>query len=423
VLKLNITEKILSKKAGYEVVTGEIVEVNVDLAMSHDGTSPPAIKTFEKIANKVWDPEKIAIVFDHTVPANTIGSAEFQKVARNFGKIQGIKKLYTHGEGICHQVLPEKGLVEPGKIIVGADSHTCTYGAFGAFSTGMGATDIAMVYATGKTWFMVPESYKIEVTGNLSSNLTSKDIILKIIGKIGSDGATYKAVEFCGETIDNLDTSSRMTITNMAIEMGAKNGIMEPNKAILDYITNRTGKAVDKLDIVKSDADSDYEKEFLFDIEDMEPQIACPNDVDNVKNISKVIGTHIDQGFIGSCTNGRLEDLEQAANVLKGKKVHDDVRLIISPASREIYEIAMNKGIIKTFLDSGAIVCNPGCGPCLGGHMGVLSEGEVSIATTNRNFKGRMGDPKSKIYLSNAGIVASSAIKGYIENSENLNIT
>ena len=411
---MNITEKILSNASGYEVSPGEIIEVDVDLAMSHDGTSPPAIKTFEKIAKKVWNNNKIAIVFDHNIPANTIGSAEFQKVARDFAKEQGIKNLYTHGEGICHQVLPEKGLVEPGKIIVGADSHTCTYGAFGAFSTGMGSTDIAMIYATGKTWFMVPESYKIEVEGELPVNTTSKDIILKIIGSIGADGATYKATEFCGKTIENLDVSSRMTITNMAIEMGAKNGIMEPNKATLNYILDRTGKTVADLNIFKSDEDAIYEKEFFFDIEDIEPQIACPNDVDNVKDISKVIGTHIDQGFIGSCTNGRLEDLEQAAKVLKGNQVHEDVRLIVSPASREIYQIAMDKGIIKTFIDSGAIVCNPGCGPCLGGHMGVLTEGEVSIATTNRNFKGRMGDPNSEVYLSNAGVVASSVIKGFI---------
>ena len=419
-LKLNITEKILSNKAGYEVTPGEIIEVDIDLAMSHDGTSPPAIKVFEKIAEKVWNPDKIAIVFDHNIPANTIGSAEFQKVARTFAKEQGIEKLYTHGEGICHQVLPEKGHTEPGMIIVGADSHTCTYGAFGAFSTGMGATDIAMVYATGKTWFMVPESYKIEVTGKLLPYTTSKDIILKIIGNIGADGATYKAAEFCGETIDNLGVSSRMVITNMAIEMGAKNGIMEPNQSTLDYVQKRTGKTKDMLNIFKSDKDAIYEKEFSFDIEDLEPQIACPNDVDNVENISKVVGTHIDQGFIGSCTNGRFEDLEQAAKVLKGKKVHEDVRLIVSPASSEIYTKAIENGIIKTFIDSGAIIINPGCGPCLGGHMGVLTEGEVSIATTNRNFKGRMGDPNSEVYLANAGVVASSVIKGFIESPENI---
>jgi len=284
----------------------------------------------------------------------------------------------------------------------------------------MGATDIAMVYATGKTWFMVPESYKIEVTGVLPVNTSSKDIILKIIGNIGADGATYKAAEFCGETIDNMDVSSRMTITNMAIEMGAKNGIMKPNQATLDYITKRTNKTKDQLNIFKSDKDATYEKEFSFDISDMEPQIACPSDVDNVKNISKVAGTHIDQGFIGSCTNGRLEDLEEAAKVLKGKKVHDDVRLIVSPASSEIYQKAIEKGIIKIFIDSGAIIINPGCGPCLGGHMGVLTAGEVSIATTNRNFKGRMGDPNSEVYLSNAGVVASSVINGFIESPENI---
>lgn len=417
---MNISEKILSVKAGHEVTPGEIIEIDVDLAMSHDGTSPPAIKTFEKISNKVWDNEKIVIVFDHNIPANTIGSAEFQKVARNFIKTQGIKNHYIHGEGICHQVLPEKGHVEPGKVIVGADSHTCTYGAFGAFSTGMGATDLAMVYATGKTWFMVPEAFKIEVEGNLRPGITSKDLILNIIGEIGIAGATYKTAEFCGETIDNLDVESRMTMTNMAIEMGAKNGIMKPNEATIKYVCERTGKSKDQLNIFESDKDAVYEKEFLFDVNDMEAQIACPNDVDNVKPLSQVAGTHIDQGFIGSCTNGRLSDLAQAAAVLEGKQVHDDVRLIIIPASKEIYQKAMDLGYIKTFLDAGAIVSNPGCGPCLGGHMGVLSEGETSISATNRNFKGRMGDPNSSVYLANAGVVAASAISGFIENPDNL---
>ena len=417
---MNISEKILSQKLGKEVSPGEIIEIDVDLAMSHDGTSPPAIKTFEKISDKVWDNEKIVIVFDHNVPANTIGSAEFQKVARNFIKTQGIKNYYIHGEGICHQVLPEKGHVEPGKIIVGADSHTCTYGAFGAFSTGMGATDLAMVYATGKTWFMVPEAFKIEVEGNLNPGITSKDLILNIIGKIGIAGATYKTAEFCGETIDNLDVESRMTMTNMAIEMGAKNGIMKPNEATIKYVCNRTGQSKDQLNIIKSDKDAIYEKEFLFNVDDMEAQIACPNDVDNVKPLSQVAGTHIDQGFIGSCTNGRLSDLAQAAAVLEGKQVHDDVRLIIIPASKEIYQQAMDLGYIKTFLDAGAIVSNPGCGPCLGGHLGVLSEGETSISSTNRNFKGRMGDPNSSVYLANEGVVAASAISGFIENPDNL---
>lgn len=417
---MNITEKILSKKAGKEVTPGEIVELDVDLAMSHDGTSPPAIKTFEKITDKVWDPNKIAIVFDHVIPANTIGSAEFQKVARDFIKKQKITHHYTHGEGICHQVLPEMGLIEPGKIIVGADSHTCTYGAFGAFSTGMGSTDMAMVYATGKTWFMVPEAIKIEISGKMPKETCSKDLILNIIGKIGIGGGTYKTAEFCGDTIDTLDVSSRMTMCNMAVEMGAKNGIMEPNKSTIEYVTKRTGKNKNQLNILKSDKDAEYSEEFYFNVNNLEPQISCPHDVDNVKPLSKVEGTHIDQGFIGSCTNGRFEDLEAAAKILKNNKIHDDVRLIIIPASKEIYNKSLEEGLIKIFLDSGAIVCNPGCGPCLGGHMGVLSEGETSISSTNRNFKGRMGDPKSNVYLANPSVVAASAIRGFIENPINI---
>ena len=407
---MNITEKILSKKAGHEVTPGEIIEIPVDLAMSHDGTSPPAIKTFEKVADKVWDPEKIAIIFDHNVPANTIGSAEFQKVCREFIKKQGISKNYIHGEGICHQVVPEMGLVEPGKVIVGADSHTCTYGAFGAFSTGMGATDLAMVWATGKTWFMVPQAIKMEVTGELNPYIAPKDIILNIIGEIGIAGATYKTAEFCGDIIENMGVEGRATMCNMAIEMGAKNGIMEPNKEVIDYICKRTSKKESELNIVKSDKDAVYEKEMHFDVTDMEPQIACPNDVDNVCDISKIEGAAIDQCLIGSCTNGRLSDLKDAYEILKDQKINDS----------EIYKQAMNLGYIEAFIDAGAIICNPGCGPCLGGHMGVLSEGEVCISTTNRNFKGRMGDPKSSVYLSNSKVVAASAIEGVITNPKDL---
>ena len=417
---MNITEKILSKKAGHEVVPGEIIEIDVDLAMSHDGTSPPAIKTFEKIADKVWDSEKIAIVFDHNIPANTIGSAEFQKVCRDFIKEQDISKNYIHGEGICHQVLPEMGLVEPGKVIVGADSHTCTYGAFGAFSTGMGATDLAMVYATGKNWFMVPEANKMEVIGDADEYIAPKDIILNIIGDMGIAGATYQTAEFCGEVIENMGVEGRATMCNMAIEMGAKNGIMEPNSDVINYVCKRTGKTESQLNIVKSDKDTPYKRELTYDITDMEPQIACPNDVDNVKDISKVEGTAIDQCLIGSCTNGRLSDLKDAYEILKDKEINNDVRLLILPASKEIYKQAMDLGYIETFLDAGAIICNPGCGPCLGGHMGVLSEGEVCISTTNRNFKGRMGDPKSQVYLSNAKVVAASAIEGVITHPKDL---
>lgn len=417
---MNITEKILSAKAGHEVTPGEIIEIPVDLAMSHDGTSPPAIKTFEKISNKVWDSEKIAIIFDHNVPANTIGSAEFQKVCRNFINEQNITKNFIHGEGICHQVVPEMGLVEPGKVIVGADSHTCTYGAFGAFSTGMGATDLAMVWATGKTWFMIPQAIKINVTGKLNEYIAPKDIILNIIGNVGIAGATYKTAEFTGETIENMGVEGRATMCNMAIEMGAKNGIMEPNNEVIQYICQKTNKKESELNIVRSDKDAVYEKELNFDISDLEPQIACPNDVDNVKDISKIDGTSIDQCLIGSCTNGRLSDLKEAAEILKDNEIDDSVRLLILPASREIYKEAMHLGFIDTFIDAGAIICNPGCGPCLGGHMGVLSKGESCISTTNRNFKGRMGDPKSEVYLSSSKVVAASAITGVITNPKDL---
>ena len=417
---MNITEKILSQRAGHEVTPGEIIEIPVDLAMSHDGTSPPAIKTFEKIAEKVWDPEKIALIFDHNVPANTIGSAEFQEVCRDFIKKQNITKNYIHGEGICHQVVPEMGLVEPNMVIVGADSHTCTYGAFGAFSTGMGATDLAMVWATGKTWFMVPEAIKMEIEGELNPSIAPKDIILNIIGDIGIAGATYKTAEFCGETIEKMGVEGRATMCNMAIEMGAKNGIMEPNREVIDYVCQRTGKKESELSIVKSDEDAIYSKEMHFDITDMEPQISCPNDVDNVKGISQVEGTFVNQCLIGSCTNGRLSDLKDAAELLEGNKIHNDTRLLIFPASREIYKQSIELGYIDTFIDAGAIICNPGCGPCLGAHMGVLLEGEACISTTNRNFKGRMGDTKSSVYLSNSKVVAASAIKGVITDPKDL---
>jgi len=415
---MNITEKILAKSSGsQEVHPGEIIESRVDLAMSHDGTSPPTINTFHKIADKVWDPDKIAIVFDHNIPANNIGSAEFQKITRAFVKEQGIKKIFAHGEGICHQVLPEKGLIKPGSVVVGADSHTCTYGAFSAFATGMGATDLAMVYATGKTWFMVPETYEIIVNGILKEYVTPKDLILNIISKIGSFGATYKTLEFKGETIENMDVSGRMTMCNMAVECGAKNGIMEPNQATLNYLKERN---VSSFEILNSDKDSNYEKNFLFNVNELEPQIACPHNVDNVYPVSEVEGAGIDQAFIGSCTNGRLGDLKLAAQVLKGRHVHDDVRLIIVPASKEIYQDALKLGLIDIFLDSDAIICNPGCGPCLGAHMGVIGSEEVCISTTNRNFVGRMGDPKSEVYLANPAVVAASAITGEIKDPREL---
>ena len=411
---MNITEKILAKASGLKMVQpGEIIEVMVDLAMTHDGTSPPTIKTFQQIAEKVWDPDKIVVVFDHNLPANNMASAEFQRITRNFASEQGIENMYTHGEGICHQVLTEKGYIKPGTVVVGADSHTCTYGAFGAFATGMGTTDMAVVFATGKTWFMVPAAYKIDVNGVLRDYVTAKDVILHIIGEIGSYGATYKSLEFCGGTIEGMDVAGRMTMCNMAVESGAKNGIMEPNQATLSYLEDRN---VLDFEFFSSDEDADYEKDYYFEVDDLQPQIACPNNVDNVYPVSKAAGKSIDQAFIGSCTNGRLEDLRLAAEVLKDGKVHQDVRLIVSPASRTIYLDALKEGLLDTFLRAGAIVLNPSCGPCLGAHMGVITSGEVCLATTNRNFVGRMGDPKSEVYLANPAVVAYSAIKGEIRD-------
>ncbi|MDD1763422.1 MAG: homoaconitase large subunit [Methanobacteriaceae archaeon] len=411
---MNITEKILARAASLqEVQSGEIIEAQVDLAMSHDGTSPPTIKTFRQMADKVWDPDKIVIVYDHNVPANNPGSAEFQRITREFAREQGIKNIYTHGEGICHQILPEKGYIKPGMVVVGADSHTCTYGAFGAFATGMGATDMAAVFASGKTWFMVPSAYKIVVDGSLGTYVTAKDVILSIIGEIGSDGATYKSLEFSGDTLDSMDVSGRMTMANMVIECGAKNGIMEPNQATLNYLEER---GIVGFDIFRPESDSLYEREYEFQVHDLEPQLACPHNVDNVLPVSKVTGTHIDQALIGSCTNGRLEDLRIAAEVLGDREVHQDVRLIVVPASRQIYLDALEEGIIETFLHAGALICNPGCGPCLGAHMGVLTEGEVCVSTTNRNFVGRMGDPNSEVYLANPAVVAYSAIHGEIRD-------
>lgn len=411
---MNITEKILANACGHEKVQpGEIIESRVDLAMTHDGTSTPTIKTFNKISEEVWDPDKIVMVFDHNVPANIIGSAEFQRITRKFAKKHGITNIYTHGEGICHQVLPEKGYIKPGTVVVGADSHTCTYGAFGAFATGMGATDMAVVFATGKTWFMVPSAYKIHVEGAMGDYVTGKDIILDIIGSIGSYGATYKSLEFCGDTIQDMDVSGRMTICNMAVESGAKNGIMEPNDLTLKYLKERN---VSGFQIFSSDRDAFYDKTYNFDVNDLEPQVACPHNVDNVYPVSKIEGKTIDQVFIGSCTNGRLEDLRMAAEVIDNHKVHPDTRLIVSPASRAIYLDAIHEGIIETMINAGAIVINPGCGPCLGAHMGAITAGEICLATTNRNFVGRMGDPNSEVYLSNPAVAAYSAIHGEIRN-------
>jgi 3-isopropylmalate/(R)-2-methylmalate dehydratase large subunit len=411
---MNIIEKILANASGKQQVSpGEIVEANIDAAMIHDLTGPLAIKSFRKIgAKKVWDNNKVVIILDHLVPASSIISANLHRIVRNFAEEQNIKNFYDVGRGgVCHQVMPEKGHVRPGEVIVGADSHTCTYGAFGAFATGIGSTEMAAVFATGKLWFRVPEVIKVNVTGELPNMVTPKDVTLNIVGEIGADGAIYKGLEFGGSTIEEMSIEGRMVLSNMAVEMGAKAGIIEPDQKTLDYVRARTDKQVKP---VKSDPDATYERVVDVDASNLEPQVAVPHSVDNVKPVSEVEDVEIDQGFIGSCTNGRLEDLRSAAQILKGKKIAKGVRLIVIPASQEIYLNAINEGMIKTFMDAGATIGNPNCGPCLGGHMGILAEGETCISSSNRNFIGRMGSTKSFVYLASPATVAASAITGKI---------
>lgn len=386
---MTLAEKILSKKSGTRAIAGDIVEASVDKAMSHDNAAL-VIKKFKEIGAKLWDADKIVIILDHRVPANTIKTAEAHKSIRQFVKENGVKNFYDINYGICHQVMIEEGHVKKGMLIVGTDSHTTSYGSLGAFSTGIGATEMASVWATGKIWLKVPETYKINVVGKLPSMVFAKDIILHIIGKLKSDGANYKACEFYG-IVENMPLADKITISNMSMEMGAK-------AALFNGIN-----------------DGPYKKEFEFDVSELTPQIACPHSVDNVKSVNDV-NEEIDQAVLGSCTNGRIEDLRIAAKILKGKKVAKNVRMLIFPASMKIYRQALEEGLIKIFIDSGAVVMNPGCGCCLGAHQGVLAGGEVAISSTNRNFKGRMGSKDSKVYLASPATVAVSAIKGKISD-------
>lgn len=412
-MAMTMAEKILAKASGNnESEAGEIIMANIDVAMTHDLTGPLSVESFEKIGvEKVWDPEKIVIVFDHQVPADSIDAANNHMIMRNFVKEQRITNFYDVREGVCHQVLPEKGHVVPGEVVVGTDSHTCTHGALGAFATGIGSTDMAMVFATGKLWFKVPETIKFDITGNLQENVFAKDVVLNIIGKIGADGATYKACEFGGETTGEMSISDRMVLCNMAIEMGGKTGLVEPDQKTFDYLRGRSNK---QYEVMKTDKDATSLETININVNELEPQIACPHNVDNVKPVSEVEGTHIDQVFLGSCTNGRLSDLRTAAKIIKGKDVSHSVRMLVIPASREVYTKAMDEGLLRTFVDSGALVCNPCCGPCLGGHIGLVGPGEVSLSTSNRNFKGRQGSPDAEVYLSSAAVAAASAITGKI---------
>ena len=411
---MNIVEKILARASGEkEVSPGQIIDAKVDKAMMHDLTGPRVIDSFREIGVKrVWDPERIIVVFDHDVPPSTIKAAELQKKVRNFVREQGIKYFYDIGRGgVCHVVMLEKGHVKPGELIVGADSHTVTYGALGAFATGVGATDMAAVLATGSIWLRVPETLKFEVSGKLQKRVYAKDLILHIIGMIGAEGANYKAMLFSGQTIRDLGIDGRATICNMSIEAGAKAGIIEPDEKTIKYVKERTGEPITP---IRSDEDAEFTKVYEIDASRLEPQVAIPPSVDNVKPVSEVGGIEIQQGFIGTCTNGRLDDLRAAAEILKGRRVKDGVRLVIIPGSQEVYDRALKEGLIEIFIKAGAIVCGPGCGPCIGISRGVLADDEVCISSANRNFVGRMGSPKSKVYLASPATVAASAIKGKI---------
>jgi len=415
---MTISEKILAAHSNKkEVKPGELINVKLDLTLANDITAPIAVKEFEKAgAKKVFDQERVVFVLDHFTPNKDISSATQCKMVRDFAKKHGLKNFYDGGiVGIEHALLPEQGLVGPGDIIIGADSHTCTYGALGAFSTGVGSTDLAAAMITGETWFKVPEAIKFVFSGSLRKWVSGKDLILYTIGKTGVDGALYKSMEFTGDIIRSLPMEARFTMTNMAIEAGAKNGIIEPDNITLDFIKNRLKR---EHTIYKSDADAEYTEVYEFDGKDIEPQVSFPHLPENAKPISEVGDVPIDQSVIGSCTNGWISDLREAAKVLKGNKVNSNVRLIIFPSTPQIYRQAMKEGLFDIFLDADAIISPPTCGPCLGGHMGILAEGERAIATTNRNFVGRMGHPKSEVYLSNPAVAAASAIKGRIADPE-----
>lgn len=419
---MTLAEKILAKKLGVsKVEPGELVEVSVDLTLANDITGPLAIKVFESTCiNRLFDPEKVVLVMDHFTPNKDIKSAEQVRLCREFAKKYGVKHYYEGGScGIEHALLPELGLICPGDIIIGADSHTCTYGAFGAFATGVGSTDLAAAWITGKIWFKVPESIKFVYYGKLKPWVTGKDLILYTIGDIGVDGALYKAMEFTGEVIKNLSMAERMTMSNMAIEAGGKVGLIEADKKTYRYLKGILSK---KPLLLKADKKAKYAEIREYDVSKIDLVVALPHlpsNVKFVKDLSQKI--YIDQVVIGSCTNGRYEDLEIAAKILKGKKINSNLRCIIIPATPNIYKKALKKGLVEIFLEAGAIVSPPTCGPCLGGHMGILAKGERALATTNRNFVGRMGHPESEVYLSGPAVAAASAILGYIGTPEELN--
>jgi len=415
-----IAEKILAAHAGRDsVVAGELLNVSIDLALANDITAPIAIELFDKSGVKaVFDRGKIALVPDHFVPNKDISSAKQVQIMRGFAKKHRIEHFFELGEmGIEHVLLPEQGLVLPGDVVIGADSHTCTYGALGAFSTGVGSTDIAAAMITGQVWFKVPESIKFTYTGKPGKWVTGKDLILFTIGDIGVDGATYKVMEFTGEVIESLPMSDRMTMANMAIEAGAKTGIIAPDDITRDYVN---GRAKRPFKCYQSDSDATYAEERSYDVSAIEPQVAFPHLPGNTRPVSDVGSVPIDQAVIGSCTNGRIEDLRLAASILKGHKVDKGVRLIIIPGSPTIYRQAMSEGLLEIFLEAKGVISPPTCGPCLGGFMGILGPGERAIATTNRNFVGRMGHATSEVYLAGPAVAAASAVLGRIGGPDEL---
>lgn len=412
---LTLTQKILSANIGREVHAGELIEANVDMVLGNDVTSPVAIKEFKKIGKDVFDKTKIALVPDHFVPNKDIKSAEQVNIVRKFAKEYGIVNFFEVGQmGIEHALLPEKGLVLPGDVVIGADSHTCTYGALTCFSTGVGSTDMAAAMATGKAWFKVPEAIKFILKGSMPKWVSGKDVILYIIGKIGVDGALYKSMEFTGD-IHSLSIDDRFTIANMAIEAGAKNGIFDFDEITEAYVK---GRAKREYKVFKADEDALYSEVYEIDLENIKPQVAFPHLPENTKAIDEVGNIKIDQVVIGSCTNGRMKDMEITYEILKGRKVHPDVRLIIFPATQEIYFECIKRGYIEEFIKAGAAVSTPTCGPCLGGHMGILAKGEKALSTTNRNFVGRMGHTESEVYLASPAVAAASAVAGYIASPE-----
>ncbi len=417
---MTMTQKILAVHAGLpEVHAGDLIEANLDIVLGNDVTTPVAIGVFEKAGfTKVFDPEKIVIALDHYTPCKDIKSADLCKTARDFARKHHISHLYDVGTvGIEHALLPEQGLVGPGDCVIGADSHTCTYGALGAFSTGVGSTDMAAGMASGQNWFKVPSAIKVELTGQPGPCVSGKDVILHLIGEIGVDGALYQSLEFCGEGVAALSIDDRFTIANMAIEAGGKNGIFPVDDVVKDYIKDRFQR---EPVVYEADPDAEYTRTVTIDLSKLEPTVSLPHLPSNTKTVTEAAGMPIQQVVIGSCTNGRISDLRIAASILKGKKIAEGVRCIVIPATQEIYLQALKEGLVEDFIHAGCAVSTPTCGPCLGGHMGVMAAGERSVTTTNRNFVGRMGDTKSEVILASPAVAAASALAGCVADPRKL---